>query len=105
MDLENIILSEISQSEKENSYVESDEQTELTSKTDRLTGGEQADSSGERGWGVEGSSKKKKKKLMDMDNSVVIVGGRGCVEVEEGIRGINGNGKKYNKRIRFFFIF
>ena len=42
---------------------------------------------------------------MDMDNSVVIVGGRGCVEVEEGIRGINGNGKKYNKRIRFFFIF
>ena len=25
--------------------------------------------------------------------SVVIMGRRGCVEVEEGIRGINGNGK------------
>ena len=44
----------------------------------------------EGGYGVEGSSKKGKG-LMDMDNSVVIVGG-------EGIRGINGNGK-YNKNI------
>ena len=61
MDLENIILSEISQSEKENSYVESDEQTELTSKTDRLTGGEQAASSGERGWGWRDQAKKRKR--------------------------------------------
>ena len=34
---------------------------------------------------------KKKKGPMDMDNSVVITGGK------EGIRGLNGNGKKYNK--------
>ena len=36
---------------------------------------------------------KNEKGLMDTDNSVVIVGDRGRVEVEEGIRGINGNGK------------
>ena len=30
---------------------------------------------------------------MDMDNCVVIVVGEGWVKVEEGIRGINGNGK------------
>ena len=35
----------------------------------------------------------KEKGLLDTDNSVVIVGDRGRVEVEEGIRGINGNGK------------
>ena len=39
----------------------------------------------EGGYGVEGSSKKGKG-LMDMDNSVVIVGG-------EGIRGLHSNGK------------
>ena len=39
---------------------------------------------------------KKEKGLMDMDNSVVIVGG---VEVEEGITGINDNGKKQYKSI------
>ena len=30
---------------------------------------------------------------MDVDNSVVIMGGGEWVEVEEGTRGINGNGK------------
>ena len=40
--------------------------------------------------GEEGS-KKKEKGLMDQDNSVVITGG------EEVIRGLNGNGKKYNQ--------
>ena len=43
---------------------------------------------------MEGLSKKGKE-LMDMDNSVGIVWG-GRVEVEKDIRGINGNGKKYN---------
>ena len=38
---------------------------------------------------MEGSSKKEKG-LVDMDNSVVISGARG------GLRGLNGNGKKYN---------
>ena len=33
---------------------------------------------------------------MDTDNSMVIVGGRAWVEVEEGIEGIDGNRKKYN---------
>ena len=36
---------------------------------------------------------KNEKGLMDTDNNVVIVGDRGQVEVEEGIKGINGNGK------------
>ena len=41
---------------------------------------------------------------MDMDHecpwtSVVIAGGRGWVKVEEGIRGINGNGKNTIKYI------
>ena len=39
---------------------------------------------------MEGWSKKEKG-LMDMDNSVVIAGGR------RSIMGLNGNGKKYNK--------
>ena len=34
-----------------------------------------------------------------MDNSVVIAGGGEWVEVEEGIRGINGNGKNTIKLI------
>ena len=46
--------------------------------------------------GLEGSSKNEKG-LMEMDNRVVIAGGRGWIEVEEGIREVNGNGKKYNK--------
>ena len=45
---------------------------------------------------MEGSSRKGKG-LMDMDNNVVIVGREGALEVEEGMRGINGNGK-YNNR-------
>ena len=51
--------------------MESNEQTDLTGKTDRLIDGEQDDSSG---WG--GGLSKKEKGLMDMDNSVVIAGGR-----------------------------
>ena len=35
---------------------------------------------------------KKEKELMDVNHSVVIVGGG-----EESIRGLNGKGKKYNK--------
>ena len=38
---------------------------------------------------------------MDMDNSVVTVGGEWWVEVEEGIRGINGNGKNTIKKLKF----
>ena len=57
--------------------MESNEQTELTSKIDTLIDGEQADSSGKGGWEMEGLSKKEKE-LMDMDNSMVIAGwGRG----------------------------
>ena len=59
-----------------NSKVESNEQTELTSKTERLTDREQAESSEGEWLGVEGSSKKEKG-LMDMDNSVVITEDRG----------------------------
>ena len=33
-------------------------------------------------------------------DSVVIVGGREWWEEEEGVRRINGNGKKYNKKIK-----
>ena len=43
--------------------------------------------------GLEGQCKKGKE-LTDLDNSVVIAGSEvGQVEVEEVIRGINGNGK------------
>ena len=35
-----------------------------------------------------------KKGLTDMDNSVVIVGGRGWMKVGSSIRGKNGNEKK-----------
>ena len=65
--------------------MESNEQTELTSKTERLTDRQQAESSEGEWLGVEGSSKKEKG-LMDMDNSVEIAGGG-------GERWINGNGK------------
>ena len=47
------------------------------------------------GWEVEVLSKKEKG-LMDMDNSVVILGGRGV-----GIRGLNGN-RKNTIKIEFF---
>ena len=35
----------------------------------------------------------KEKELMNMDNRVVTAGGEGWLEVEEGISGININGK------------
>ena len=41
----------------------------------------------------------KGKGLMDTDNSMVIVVGRRWVEVEVCIRGINGNRKKYRKKL------
>ena len=53
--------------------MDSNEQTELTGKTDRLIDGEQMTASG-RGGGVKGWSKKVKG-LMDVDNSVVTSGG------------------------------
>ena len=42
------------------------------------------------GWGVEGSGKKEKGLTLVDSSAVTVVGG-------EGIRGLNGNGKKYNK--------
>ena len=71
--------------------MESNEQTELTRKKDTdslISVGRLTDLAGEVGLGVE-ELRKKEKGLMDMDNSMVIVGG-------EGIRGINGN-EKYNE--------
>ena len=47
-----------------------------------------------------GGIKQKGKDLMDKDNSVVIWGSGLWVEVEEGIRRINGM-RKYNKNILF----
>ena len=74
MDLDNIMLSGMSQWKRNiiwfHSYVESNEQTELT--TQRQTQTEQVDSYD--GVGVEELSRKEKG-LMDMDNSVVIAGG------------------------------
>ena len=62
--------------------MESNEQIELSRKTrDRLIDREQTDSSGDR-VGVEGLSKK----------------GKGWVEVEKVIRGINGNGEKKDNK-------
>lgn len=46
------------------------------------------------GCGVEKLSKKKKKELVDMYNSVVCGGGGGWVEVVKGIERIKGAGKK-----------
>ena len=79
MDMENIVLSELSQSEKDKchmiySHVESNEQTELTRKirTDLQTESRvTAKGNGDfRGRGM------KEKGHMDMDNSVVIVVGK-----------------------------
>ena len=57
--------------------MESNKQTELTSKIERLIDGGQMTAVGEQGGeGVEEWSKKEKE-LMDMDNSVVIAEGRG----------------------------
>ena len=55
--------------------MESNEQTQLTSKTDRLIDGEEMTASWGDSLGTGGMSRKKKG-LIDMDNSVVIVGGR-----------------------------
>ena len=57
--------------------MESNEQTELTSKTETDSiDGEQIESYGRVGLGMEGLSKKEKG-LMDMGNTVVIAGERG----------------------------
>ena len=45
---------------------------------------------------VEGSNKKE---LMDAGDSMVIVGGGGQMEVQEGIRWVKGNGKTTIKKI------
>ena len=69
MDLENIMLSEIIQRTNtiwSHLHVTANVHTELTSKTET--------ESGRTAVGVEGLSKIEKE-LMDMDNSVVIVGG------------------------------
>ena len=68
--------------------------------TTQLKNDQQADSSGVAGVGGSlgnGGIDRKRKGLIDTDNSVVIAGRRGCVEVEEGIRGINFNGKNIIK--------
>ena len=52
--------------------MESNEQNKLTNKTDSYR--KQADSSGVWGWGSVGMEQRRKKKLIDTDNSVVIVG-------------------------------
>ena len=77
MDLENMMLSETSQSEKDKYHMISLTcgiwGTSWTKKEngDRLIDGEQAASWGGGRWGVEELSKKEKG-LMDMDNSVMI---------------------------------
>lgn len=63
---------------------------------ERLTEREQVDRSQEDE-GVEGLCKKKNEELADKNHSVVIVGGEGWVEVEEGLWGITGTVKKYNE--------
>ena len=75
--------------------MESNERIELTSKTETDSRIESRLTALGWGWGVEGSSKNRKG-LTDTDNSVVTgrVEGRGQVEVEEGVREINGNGNK-----------
>ena len=81
VDLQNIMLSEISQSEKDKyhmiSLLPGIYRTNWTNKQnrDRVIDGEQMTASGQVGLGVEGLSKKEKG-LMDMDNNVVIAGGR-----------------------------
>ena len=65
--------------------MESNEQTELKSKIDKLIDGEQADSSG--GWlGVKGLSEKEKG-LMDTKSNVVFARGRG---LSRSVRGGSG---------------
>ena len=75
--------------------MESNEQTELTSKIDTDSYIESRLIALGDGVGIEGieGSNKKEKELMDMDSGAVIAGGREWVEEEEDIVGINGNGK------------
>ena len=73
------------------SYVESNEQNELTSKIKTDIDGEQDDCYGPGKW-VEGSSKKGNRMHKNMDNRVVITGSV-CV------RGINGSGKNTIKDV------
>ena len=90
MGLENIMLSEVSQSDKDKYHMISlicgIWWTNWTNKQnrERVIDGEQMTASW--GWGVEGLSEKEKG-LMDMDNSVVIAGGL-------GLREMNGKGEK-----------
>ena len=79
MDLENFMGREISQSEEDNtiwshSHVESSEQADLAHKVETQT-----QTAGRQLWGGEGEQglSKKEKRLMDMDNSALIVGGEG----------------------------
>lgn len=45
--------------------------------------------------------REKEKEFLDRDKSMVIGGGRdGGVEVEEGLEGINGDGKKEKRKIK-----
>ena len=83
MDLENIMLSEISQSEEDYYYMISlicgIYWTNWTNKQnrDRLKDREQDDSYWGWRWEGGGIKQKKEKGLMDMDNSAVIAEGRG----------------------------
>ena len=71
--------------------MESNEQTELTSKIETDSYREQTDNSRRGGGEGESAIKQKPKGLMNMGNSVVMWEGG-------GIREINGNGRKYNKK-------
>ena len=100
MDLENITLSEISQSEKDeymwfHSGVESNERTTRTSKIETDSHREQMTALGvlEGGGQIDQKRRKKGKELTDMDNSAMTAEDWGGVEVAEGMGGINGNGK------------
>ena len=100
MDPENITLSEISQSEKDeymwfHSGVESNEGTKRTSKIETDSDREQMTALGvlEGGGQIDQKRRKKGKELTDMDNGVMTAEDWGGVEVAEGMGGINGNGK------------
>ena len=75
MDLENVMLNEVSQSEKDKNHVfthvESNKQTELTRKIETDSQMQSRMTAGAVRLGVERLSKKEKE-LMDIDNSVVI---------------------------------
>ena len=64
---------------------------DLLGQRDKLIDREQADSC----WGSRGGEiEKTQKKLMRMDNSVVIAGGRGRAEAEECAGGVSGDGRR-----------